>query len=146
MSNNKISKKLVLEGKDSLSPDDFESLVKAAVECAKTNPRVCARLVKLAEEKARHRNSMEAKELEMECETAKRAVSDIMHRNAHITRGQWIACALVIGGMILAYCFLVYGHPDAGATIATAAFAQLAAAFIFAPKSGPVHHKAFDTR
>lgn len=95
------------------------------------------RLLGLAELQTNHRISMEVKQKDLESKAVQASAENMRQRNLHIGRGQWIAFALCVGALAVAYEFLINNSPGADATIATAAFAQLAAAFIFAPRANP---------
>ena len=92
------------------------------------------RILSLAEKQTDHRIAMEVSQRNLEEKAVVATTESMKARNDHITNGQRIAFVLCAGALFVAYCFLKEGSPAAGATIATAAFAQLAAAFIFAPR------------
>lgn len=97
-------------------------------------PDMPERILKMAESQMAHRIEMEIKHKDLEATAVNASVDSMLKRNTQITRGQWIAFALCAGALVVAYLFLQAGSPSAGATIATGAFVQLAAAFIFAQR------------
>lgn len=98
-------------------------------------PGFANRILTMTETQLKHRISIEVKQKELEAQAVTASADNMKKRNVYIGRGQIIAFLLCAGALVLGYIMNQTGNSASGATVVGAAFLNLAAAFIFAPRS-----------